>query len=60
MIVHKGARIVEMPKRSRTYPGVRVCGHDGCSTKLSTYNREDTCFIHRTRKAPRLRGRNCS
>lgn len=56
MKVPKGVPVAELPKRSRTYPRARVCGHDGCITKLSTYNSCDKCFIHRTMKTPRLRG----
>jgi hypothetical protein len=50
-------RVVGMPTRSRCYPEGRVWSHPGCLTRLSTYNRASTCFMHSPRVAPRLRGR---
>ena len=50
-------RVVGMPSRSRRYPEGRVCSHPGCLTRLSTYNRASTCFLHSPMVAPRLRGR---
>jgi len=32
--------------RVRVFPGGRVCAHDGCSTRLSVYNRGDVCALH--------------
>ncbi|MGH2731528.1 MAG: hypothetical protein ACRDJF_03310 [Actinomycetota bacterium] len=52
-----GARIVGMPKRSRRYHAGRLCSHPDCITRLSSYNRRDTCFAHTGVKFPRLRGR---
>lgn len=43
---YRGARIRELPKANRTYPGGRVCAAVGCSTKLSIYNRWDYCWQH--------------
>ena len=43
---YRGARIRELPKANRTYPGGRVCAAAGCSTKLSIYNRWDFCWQH--------------
>ena len=31
---------------SPTYPPGRVCGAEGCGTRLSVYNPTDTCAIH--------------
>ena len=31
---------------ARTYADDRTCGHDGCSTVLSIYNRSERCWIH--------------
>lgn len=53
----RGAHVVGLPKRSRTYTQGRVCSHPECVTKLSTYNRRDTCFAHAGVKIPRLRGK---
>ena len=35
----------------------RACIEWGCTTKLSTYNRRDTCFLHNPVRFPRTRGR---
>ncbi|HEU4865581.1 MAG TPA: hypothetical protein VF028_02250 [Actinomycetota bacterium] len=43
---YRGARIRELPKANRTYPGGRVCAAAGCNTKLSIYNRWDFCWQH--------------
>ena len=53
----RGAHVVGVPKRSRRYATDRTCSHRDCITKLSTYNRKDTCFIHAGVKIPRLRGK---
>jgi hypothetical protein len=33
-------------KRAQTYAGNRTCGHDGCVTRLSIYNRAARCWLH--------------
>lgn len=53
----RGAHVVGLPKRSRRFAQDRVCVHEDCITKLSTYNRRDTCFIHADVRIPRLRGK---
>lgn len=58
--VMKGSRLVGLPRRSRQYEDGRTCAHPGCNTKLSTYNRKDTCFMHTGVKIPRLRGKKAS
>jgi len=35
----------------------RVCAREGCSTRLSRYNKRDHCYAHAPTKFPRLRGR---
>ena len=32
-----------MTRRSKTYPFGRVCEEDGCTTRLSVYNRDHLC-----------------
>ena len=49
-------RTVGLPARSRRYPDGRECSHPGCDTRLSTYNRATTCWVHSPRTTPRLRG----
>jgi hypothetical protein len=43
---YRGARIRELPRANRTYPQGRTCEADGCSTKLSIYNRWQFCWQH--------------
>ncbi len=42
------------PNRSETG---RVCVEGDCLTRLSTYNRLETCFRHSPTRYPRTRGR---
>ncbi len=35
----------------------RVCAFPGCDTKLSSYNRRDTCYVHSPIRFPRVRER---
>lgn len=46
-----------LAKPNRTYKGERTCSHPGCITRLSSYNGQDTCFIHSKFQTPRLRGK---
>ena len=43
---YRGARVRELPRPNRTYPGGRVCAAEGCRTKLSVYNRWQFCWQH--------------
>ncbi|MDQ4149391.1 MAG: hypothetical protein M3164_05290 [Actinomycetota bacterium] len=56
----RGAHVTGLPKRSRRFSQGRVCAHAGCITRLSMYNRKDTCYIHAETKIPRLRGKKTS
>jgi hypothetical protein len=58
--VMKGTHPIGLPRRSRTYKGGRKCSHPGCTTRLSTYNRRETCFVHTGVRIPRLRGKKAS
>jgi len=53
----QGARISALPRRNTCFAADRTCSYPGCITKLSIYNRRDTCFAHASFKVPRLRGR---
>lgn len=53
----KGSHVGELPRKSRQYDSDRICSHPGCITKISKYNRRETCFAHAGVKIPRLRGR---
>jgi len=43
---YRGAQARELPRANRTYPGGRSCAAEGCSTKLSIYNKWDFCWQH--------------
>ncbi len=45
------------PKR---FSAGRVCAEPDCSTRLATYNRDDTCFRHSPIRFPRTRTRTRS
>ena len=60
---YRGARIRELPRANRTYPGGRVCAAEGCSTKLSIYNRWESllaararAYVHLSRQAQEPQG----
>jgi len=42
---------------SRTFPGGRVCGEEGCETNLSIYNDGQFCYLHEPEMTPRMRGK---
>ncbi len=44
-------------RNPKTFDKGRVCTDPDCDTKLSTYNRNDTCFRHSPIRYPRTRGR---
>lgn len=33
-------------KRTQTYAENRRCGHEGCGTLLSIYNKAERCWVH--------------
>jgi hypothetical protein len=43
---YRGARPRELPRANRTYGSGRTCAADGCSTKLSIYNKWQFCWQH--------------
>jgi len=43
---YRGARVRELAKPNRTFSGDRVCAAEGCSTKLSIYNKWKFCWQH--------------
>ena len=42
----RGARVRELPRANRTYSRGRVCGAEGCATRLSVYNKWQYCWQH--------------
>jgi hypothetical protein len=43
-------------RKPKTYGAGRVCDTDGCTVRLSRYNRAEHCFSHAPARFPRLRG----
>ncbi|HEX2424490.1 MAG TPA: hypothetical protein VHM47_01255 [Actinomycetota bacterium] len=43
---YRGSQVRELPKANRTFGSGRVCAAEGCSTKLSVYNKWDFCWQH--------------
>jgi hypothetical protein len=52
-----GRRVTRHPRAPKTAAGGRTCTQDDCDTKLSRYNRHDTCWAHAPTRYPRSRGR---
>jgi len=47
----------QQPKAPKEFGEGRVCEDNGCSTKLTKYNRSTFCYAHQPYKKARLRGR---
>jgi len=43
-------------RRPKTYGEARTCSDRNCETKLSRYNRSESCFQHAPARFPRMRG----
>ncbi len=52
-----GSRITSTEGSTRRYRSGRVCGEDGCETKLSVYNDGAFCSLHAPMVVPRTRGK---
>lgn len=53
----RGNHVKGKPRAPRAIDEMRVCVEEGCSTRLSRYNKRDHCYAHSPTKFPRLRGR---
>ena len=53
----KGNRVTGKLRAPRSQEGERLCGHRGCTTRLSRYNSREFCYAHAPTRFPRLRGR---
>lgn len=53
----RGSRVLALPRANQRAAEGRVCAAEGCTTKLSTYNKREKCWAHADMKVPRLRGR---
>jgi len=52
-----GHRVRPYGQAPRRFAVGRVCVEPDCLTRLSTYNRHNTCFRHSPIRFPRTRGR---
>ncbi len=52
-----GRRPGNDPRASRVERPGRLCGNDGCGTRLSIYNRSGYCWLHQPLVFPNYRGR---
>jgi hypothetical protein len=43
-------------KKPKQFEIGRVCEFGDCSTQLTIYNKQETCYLHTARRVPRLRG----
>ena len=50
------ARFTGRRRRLKTYGEDRVCSTEGCTTRLSKYNRNTQCHQHAPPRFPRTRG----
>jgi len=53
----KGNKILGTTRAPKVHGTDRVCVHEGCTTKLSQYNKREHCYAHAPTRFPRLRGR---
>jgi hypothetical protein len=54
---HRGTRIGGGARPNRTWGTGRRCGHPGCGTVLSIYNRSQACSLHEQARTYVVRGR---
>lgn len=45
-LVLRGSPVHPLPRRNRVWGSGRVCAAEGCSTRLSIYNRSTLCWAH--------------
>lgn len=57
-IALSGYRLGHSPRALRQHAAGRICAEPDCTTRLSVYNAQDRCALHkRPTKPPRNRGR---
>ena len=54
MVAHP---ITGSDRPSRAFTKNRICGEEGCGTKLSMYNQGKYCYQHEPMAVPRTRGK---
>lgn len=55
--IRGGNRVQGSDRAPSRFPSDRVCTEPSCHTRVSIYNRNDTCFQHSPIRYPRVRGR---
>jgi len=53
-----GTKVSGRRRRPKAVNGVRICSARSCTTRLSRYNRNGTCYTHSPITFPRVRGRD--
>ena len=53
----RGAPVRPLPRPNRTWDRGRLCSEEGCTTKLSVYNRSTRCWAHEPTRYHVARGR---
>ena len=56
-LILRGASVQTLPRRNRTWGRGRVCAEEGCTTRLSMYNRSKLCWNHEPIRYYIARGR---
>jgi hypothetical protein len=56
-LILRGASVQALPRRNRTWGRGRVCAEEGCTTRLSMYNRSKLCWSHEPIRYYIARGR---
>ncbi len=56
----RGAPVRPLPRANRTWGTGRVCAEEGCTTKLSIYNKSPQCWQHEPVRYYLVRGKRRS
>jgi hypothetical protein len=56
----RGAPVRPLPRANRLWTAGRTCTDEGCSTKLSIYNKSQFCWVHEPVKFHLARGKRRS
>jgi hypothetical protein len=53
-----GSRAPVRMRKVKTAALGRICEWPKCDTRLTIYNRRETCYLHTPKRVPRIRGRD--
>ena len=45
-LILRGMPVQQLPRRNRTWSTDRVCATEGCTTRISIYNKAKYCWAH--------------